>query len=324
MDRQDFFENPVYKGKTIDVTKYEALGNDFLILIDLKEESVFSPELAGFLCDRHLGIGADGLIRLSATDNPSRFKMTLRNADGTFAETSGNGLRCAALAVFFEGLLVPGDEKNAEGGITGAVAEIETPTNTAQANCTFINPDNLARAMVEISMGTVIVRSVKSPIKDTVAFEVNVGNPHLVICGEDFSSFDLAAIGKEQENNYSEGVNVEFLEVGNLTNPASSAPASFPMTVWERGVGLTQACGSGSVASAVAVAEISRLSQDTPATKDPGEDDSYIISNPGGDLNVRLRPLQDDKYFAYLHGPANFIARTQVLLPYGLTETVFA
>ncbi len=317
MPPQVFFENPAYAGKLINVTKYEALGNDFLVLIDPQEEAVFSPELAAFLCDRHLGVGADGLIRLSATNTADKFKMTLRNADGTLAETSGNGLRCAALAVFFEGLLSPEDNRENAGKILGATVEIETPTNTAQANCNFLNPGDLAHAMVEISMGTVSVLSAKSPIDNTEAFEVNVGNPHLVICGDDFSSYDLAKIGKEQEDAYEGGINVEFLEIGNRKKPTRD---SFPMTVWERGVGLTQACGSGSVASAVALAEMSHRIESAKETT--GEDGLYTISNPGGDLKIMLNPLPDGKYFARLYGPANFIAKTKVLLPAGITETV--
>ncbi len=289
------------------VTKYEALGNDFLIFFDDDEEKPFGEELAEFLCDRHFGLGADGVIRMSRAQKSRRFKMTLRNADGTLAETSGNGLRCAALAVFFEGI----EKTDTYNGEISGATEIEAADSIVGAFCHFPSADNIASAAIEVSMGEVKIAQTKSPIEDTVAFEVNVGNPHLVICGHGFEGLDLAKIGSQEEKARPEGINVEFLDLSDL---GAFPNAKFPMVVWERGVGFTKACGSGSVASAAAIGE-TLLQRDSQLS----EHFSYVIANPGGDLDIRLEPFTKGSYFAYLRGPANFIAEAEVLLPQRLT-----
>ncbi len=310
MSDRSFFTTLAEGRSVIKVTKYEALGNDFLILIDLEEELSFSEELAVFLCDRHLGLGADGLIRISAPDDLKTFKMTLRNADGSLAETSGNGLRCSALAVILE-VLPSASVHDGRAFPKGGEIKIslQTAVDILEASCHFPVENDATKIMAEISMGTVSVQAIESPIENTFAFKVNAGNPHLVICGDDFHALDLAKIGREQDSAYEEGTNVEFLEIGEA--PFSNRD-NFPMTVWERGVGLTRACGSGSVASAAALATLFRSKSTAVSIEIP---ETYVISNPGGDLRVRINYLEEGKYFTYLYGPAQFVAQADVVLP---------
>jgi diaminopimelate epimerase len=279
------------------------LRNGFLTFFDETEEQPFSAEIAEFLCDRHFGLGADGLIRMSRAQNGQKFKMTLRNADGTLAETSGNGLRCAALAVFVQGM----EKTDTYNGEISGATEIEAADITVEAFCRFLSVDDITSAEVEVSMGEVKITQVKSPVEGTTAFEANVGNPHLVICGNGFHGLDLAAIGAGEEKARPQGINVEFLDISNL---AAFPKAVFPMVVWERGVGFTKACGSGSVASAAAIGE-TLLGQNSQLS----ENFTYVIANPGGDLQVRLEPFTKSSYFTYLRGPANYIATADVLLP---------
>ena len=92
---------------SLSLTKYHGLGNDFLVLLDLQDRRPVDADLARFLCDRHRGVGADGLIRVTAGTDGADVTMQLRNADGGPAEMSGNGIRCLAQAVLDAGV-VPG------------------------------------------------------------------------------------------------------------------------------------------------------------------------------------------------------------------------
>jgi diaminopimelate epimerase len=88
--------------------KYDAAGNDFLLSVDWERAARFDASFALAVCDRHHGIGADGLIRISSSDSGASFRMDLFNADGSAAETSGNGVRCAVLCALDEGIVRPG------------------------------------------------------------------------------------------------------------------------------------------------------------------------------------------------------------------------
>src|SRR5665213_241600 len=90
------------KMTALTLLKYEGLGNDFLVLVDREREVQYDAQLARVLCDRHHGIGADGLLRISNPRHGGDLFMELRNGDGSVAETSGNGMRCAVLAAFHE------------------------------------------------------------------------------------------------------------------------------------------------------------------------------------------------------------------------------
>jgi diaminopimelate epimerase len=259
--------------------KYEGLGNDFLIVRDENRTTRFDQVLIRHLCNRHTGIGADGLIRLSQPINKGAVRMELRNADGSFAETSGNGLRCAALAARYF-------------GFTDADSfQIETEVSVASA--AFLSGSDNGNAEISVSMGQVTVSKTPSPIEGFAAYRANVGNPHLVLIGKDISAIDIADMGPKLEHSEPGGLNVEVIAPTDL-------PDDLDLVVWERGAGLTQACGSGSCAAAAA-AQLEGLTGHR-----------VVVHNPGGAVSVELTGTDQNAPFAALIGPARRIARIEI------------
>jgi diaminopimelate epimerase len=246
--------------RTLTLTKHHGLGNDFLVLIDAADEFGAEHEaLARALCDRHRGVGADGLIRLGPY-----LRMHLRNADGSRAEMSGNGIRCLAQAVVDHGLTAEELE-----------FEIETDAGTKWVRVGETSGDHVLTREVTVDMGP--ARIVASDAGTRA--EVDMGNPHLVLPDH---GQDLEALGHEHPD-----VNVELirLEANDLV-----------MRVHERGVGITQACGTGSCASAAAAQAWGWTGS------------AVTVQNPGGAVKVELK---DETVF--LTGPATFVARVDVL-----------
>jgi diaminopimelate epimerase len=262
---------------SLSLVKYEGSGNDFLIIIDRAGDAPFSPAIAKALCDRHRGLGADGLIRLSESETGESLCFELLNADGSVAETSGNGLRCAALAAVDSGLTV---------------------TNTFPLE-TLIGP-SIAKVgdrgglevLVKVTMGQAVVAEIPTPVGERRAFHVNTGNPHLVLLGERSDDLDLTTIGPSLEHAVEGGQNVEVAAV--------TARGQMTLAVWERGVGITQACGSGSVAAAAAAWSIDLL------------DNSVVVENPGGSLTVDLDGDDPENPAVALSGPARRIGEITI------------
>jgi len=261
----------------IEFVKYEAVGNDFLVLFDPGRTAPFSPGVVSALCDRHHGVGADGVLRLSGAEGDAVVAMELKNADGGDAETSGNGLRCAALAVVHAGLAT-----------TELV--IETVVGPARAQ---VRLAAAGQGEVTVEMGELTVRSVDSPLEGRAAYRVDVGNPHLVLVGATLDGVDLERLGPELETAVPGGQNVEIVAAG-------ADPGRIALRVWERGAGITEACGSGSVAAAAAC-RLMGLAGDT-----------VVVENPGGLLVVELAGEDPTRPVATLSGPARRVARVEV------------
>ena len=268
---------------TVRLAKYHGLGNDFLVsIVAAGEDAPDDAEhaaLARAACDRHRGIGADGLMVCTPTrDADADLVMRLRNADGSLAEMSGNGIRCFVHAALDAGMISPGIIRvHTDGGLRTVVAN---------------EPDGRGLVQVEVSMGTVeldavpIPESVRSRLGGRRAVSVSVGNPHLVV-DADIGSVDLARFGPEIEEWYLttelRGINVEIVE-------RSVDSGSLNMAVWERGVGITQACGTGAVATAAAA---NRWGMSGTHTK---------VVQPGGAAAVVLADGE-----ATLIGPSQFV-----------------
>ena len=253
---------------TLSLDKFEALGNDFLVLVDPDGSHEISPSLARALCDRHRGVGADGLIRL-ATQVSGNLSMELLNADGTAAETSGNGLRCAALAAF-------------RAGLSGRELVIET---LAGASRCVVQPGSTPEfAQVRVEMGAVRVCGETSPIASRKAWRVDVGNPHLVLIGAP-DGVAIGEIGPRLEWAVPDGQNVELVSARDRT--------TLDLEVYERGAGLTEACGSGSVAAAAAAWTAGLV------------ESRVVVANPGGELLVEL---EGEQPHAALTGPTRHVA----------------
>jgi diaminopimelate epimerase len=264
--------------KGLDLAKYEGVGNDFLVLIDDGSVAVPDGELTRALCHRHLGIGADGLLVIAKGPGKSEITMHLSNADGSFAETSGNGLRCAVLAARHHGL-VSGDEM--------------LVTTVAGSSLARITEWSGPSAQIRVEMGVAaVVQAPSSPIEGITAYAVDVGNPHLVLLGVSFPGIDLARVGPAWSGALAGGQNIELITPG-------PSPGSLSLVVYERGVGITDSCGTGSCAGAAVARAIGEVG------------DIVSVHNPGGVLVVELEGAAFSPNAA-LSGPARRIATCRI------------
>jgi diaminopimelate epimerase len=268
------------------VTKLQGLGNDFLVFLDRADTAVTAgvsepdAELARRLCHRRLGIGADGLIvsrrldGLGQSGDQARLTFRLWNADGSEAEMSGNGMRCLAHVALDEGWI---SEDQQVGVITPAGRREVTVRRSA-------SEPGLTWATVE--MGPVKIGGEESRCNvGHGQLLVDVGNPHLVVLGPDPETVDVRRLGPLLEATDPAGLNVEFVVLG-------PGPDTVTMRVWERGVGETEACGTGSVAAAAALHHWDRVGR------------AVTVHQPGGAAAVELR----SDGTATLAGPSRHIA----------------
>jgi diaminopimelate epimerase len=234
---------------TLELTKYQASGNDFLVVDELAR-SVGDLDVPA-LCDRWTGIGADGLIRVGrGTIAPYAFALT--NADGSPAEMSGNGMRCVAAWLRDRELVAHGD-----------AIDVETPAGTRHVWLTLegatvqMGGPNFTKAAIPMR-GPAWETFQEQPLdigdgRTLAATAVSMGNPHLVLFTEaDPERYHLEHIGPalEQHELFPERTNVEFARV--------TSESSIEVRVWERGVGETLSCGTGACAVAVAAHEAGR------------------------------------------------------------------
>jgi diaminopimelate epimerase len=219
------------------LTKHHGLGNDFLVLLDLAGHHPVTPELAVALCDRRTGLGADGLLQVTAGTGDADVTMRLLNADGSAAEMSGNGIRCLAQAVLQSQL--------ADGPVlrVATAAGLRTVTELSRAD---VHTQRFSVEMGQAKVGVDEPEWVDGPVLR--ATRVDVGNPHVVLQWGEAALPDrdaLIAIGGRIDGLTPGGANVE------IVRPASTA-GHIDMVVFERGVGPTMACGTGAVAVAAA------------------------------------------------------------------------
>jgi diaminopimelate epimerase len=236
----------------IELVKLHGLGNDFLVSL-----GAGCAELARSACDRHTGIGADGLVVGGRDADGLTFRLW--NADGSEAEMSGNGMRCLAHAALDAGWVPEGEP-----------FAVITPAGRREVTIRRHGPTT-TWAVVE--MGTVEVTAEHGGGCNVGngALLVDVGNPHLVVLGPDPRTIDVATMGAQLERSDPAGLNVEFVTLG-------PEPDSITMRVWERGVGETQACGTGSCAAAAALHHWGRVGR------------AVTVHQPGGAVAVELRP----------------------------------
>lgn len=267
----------------LELTKHHGLANDFLVALDEANGRAVRAdgELARRLCQRRTGIGADGLIRGAIPseedqDNGIDLVMHLFNADGSRAEMSGNGIRCLAQAFTrWQGR----DEARVVVRTDGGVREVVVRDGTAPVS------------VVTVAMGRAIAGPlVPGPLAEELTGRyrtLDLGNPHLVIEVADPASVDLPTEGAWLEQQFPGGVNVEFIAQG-------AEPGLLTMTVWERGAGVTQACGTGACAAAVAAHGWGLVGR------------RVRVQMPGGTAEVEV----GDEVF--LTGPAVFVASIEV------------
>jgi diaminopimelate epimerase len=250
--------------------KYEGLGNDFIV-VDAGEESVIGAERARRLCDRHFGIGADGvLLVLPPSSAGSRARMVVENADGSRPEMCGNGIRCVALH------LARRDGAN--------MISYGIDTDAGPLLCEVERDGDAGQVRVGMGHGRSLGEHELDFEGRQIPFAlVSMGNPHAVSFDEPNDAAHVDRLGPELSRALAGGSNLEIAR--------QTGPAQFDLVVWERGVGRTLACGTGAAATAVAAVLSGRAAYDTPLD----------IKLPGGTLEISVAR---DTLEVTMRGPA--------------------
>lgn len=299
-------------------SKMQATGNDFIIVNNLKNNFEYSFKLLSkFLCDRHFGVGADGVLILD-NGTKAKYRMRIFNQDGSEAEMCGNGIRCFAKYLY---------EKKI---IQDRIFDIETLAGVKEVKLTV---EGNTVVLVEVNMGVPTFDFEKIPVyydntKDTyeddiletiefeelsdkdlnnknfnnnelkikqfkskavevnkfIVYPVSIGNPHVVHFVDNVDEINIEKVGSLIENYkyFPNKTNVEFVQIKN--------EQTIKVRVWERGVGETLACGTGACASAI----ISNLYKSTKS--------ELTVELKGGNLKINY-----DGENVYLKGSAEFV-----------------
>lgn len=253
-------------------TKMHGLGNDYLYVYGEVPEDI--KELSIRLSDRHFGAGSDGMIYISPSD-VADFKMRIFNADGSEAKMCGNGIRCVGKYVYDKGY-------------------------TDKTHLTVETLSGIKRLDLQVRNGkvkSVIADMGRANVSESASLEVNgqtlsyvpvdVGNPHAVFFCGDVESVPLSSLGGKIERHaaFPGGVNAEFVQV--------LSPEKIRMRVWERGSGITMACGTGACASVAAA-----------IAKGYCEKNVWVsVVLDGGVLQIKI----DDDYNVLMQGPAETV-----------------
>lgn len=270
-------------------SKWHGLGNDFVIVNGFTEQITDYEAAAREVCDRHFGVGADGLV-LVLPSAVADFQMRIFNSDGSEAEMCGNVTRCVARYVYEQGLT-------------------DKTRLTIETKAGLIKPELLqadGETQVRVDMGEPRLVPTEIPVVDIpgnpivsapiqVAGQeyavtcVSMGNPHCVIFVNDMSQVPLAEVGPQLETAayFPRKINVEFVEVLDEERVR--------MRVWERGAGITMACGTGACATLVAAVLNAKTKRKATVVLDGGE----LIIEWGTDNHV------------YMTGPATEVFRGQ-------------
>ena len=286
-------------------TKMHGTGNDFIVVEGGPADADRTnwPEVARAACDRHFGVGADGILVIRPADDAA-LRMQIFNPDGSEAEMCGNGIRCVAKYAVERGLV-----QETAGG-NGAGLPIET-----LGGLMTVWPQNGgaggAIEAVRVGMGAPILEPGRIPVAvnapapvqnhlleiggvSLILSFVSMGNPHAIaFIDTPVADFPLETIGPMVENNplFPERMNFEIVNV--------RARDSMTVRVWERGAGLTMACGTGACATVVA-ARIAGL-----------VDDYVTVELPGGSLTIEWDGNTDNQ--VYMTGPATTVYAGQLL-----------
>jgi diaminopimelate epimerase len=282
---------------TLNFTKGHGTGNDFVLfsdpdgLVDLNASQIAS------ICDRHFGVGADGIIRAVrskhlpegvealAEDETAEWFMDYYNADGSVAEMCGNGIRVYVRYLIESGLVELPDGDTLAIGTRSGVRDV-------QRNLTGFQVD-LGRWALD--GGEPLVRARELPVARP-GLGIDVGNPHVVVAVADDSELDAADLSyiPHIEPQPEDGANVEFVVPRDPL--VKDGVGRIRMRVHERGSGETLSCGTGTAAAALAVRYWAG----------PGAPNMWRVDVPGGTVSVRMFPTEDGEHVA-LSGPAELV-----------------
>ena len=264
--------------------KMHGVGNDY-IFVDTAVNDVPDPVAASIAWSRpHMGIGSDGLVLIGRAEKPDAdFTMRIFNADGSEGLMCGNASRCIGKYVYERRLT----DKTCVRLLTASGIKVLKLAVNPDGTVDSVTVDMLAPALEDDSQFLLE----GEPLPDGVF--VSMGNPHYVIFVDDLDSVDVAAQGAvlERHQRFPERCNIEFAQV---------TPDGIRMRVWERGSGITMACGTGACATAVAAAVTGRSGRQSRVMMD------------GGTLEIEWRASDNH---VYLSGPATFVYEGDINLP---------
>jgi diaminopimelate epimerase len=281
--------------------KYQGLGNDFVLLDRRQSGADIDAAATQYLCDRRRGVGADGVLVLL----PSRtadVRLSIHNADGSLPEMCGNGLRCVAKHVL------------ETSGKKQAALSVETDAGVLTARARWrgaeveevevdMGPARLVAPQLPSSLSGAPMVAAPVPGTPFHGTAVSMGNPHLVLLDAPLEQAAVWGPPLEVSHGFPERTNVEFL---------AREASHLRVVVWERGVGLTLACGTGACAALVAATLAGWVAPDA----------YQKVALPGGVLRVRVSA---DFSAVTMVGPARFVFSTELeALPTEASEASFA
>jgi diaminopimelate epimerase len=281
--------------KKIEFYKMQGLGNDFVLMENFDQNSnLYESNFIRRICDRHFGIGADGVVLMEPSKNAD-LRMRFFNADGSKAGMCGNAIRCLARYVY---------EKNICRK-TEFIVETKAGLKKLKLSLKEDKVDS-----IEVDMGEpglqrknipmagnekdrVIEETIKILDKDMQVTCVSMDNPHTVIFGESFRDNEIEKVGQALQNHplFPQKTNVEFATIKNKSE--------VDMLVWERGVGRTMACGTGACAVTVAGVLTKRLAR------------KVQVNLTGGKLQIEWLKTNNR---VYMTGPATYVFRGEIEL----------
>ena len=282
---------------SIPFLKVQGAGNDFLLIDALGRNAHLSEidwsALAPRICDRHFGVGADGILIAQDTDIAAA-RMVIVNSDGSDGEMCGNGFRCfTKYLIERAGFRPHGDTLSIETGAGVLEAYVfDYSGDSVDIVTVDMGPAWLEPAEIPVrheGPGPVLDHPIEFPLGTFKVTCVSMGNPHAVwFTDEEVDDFPLTEIGPliETHPDFPRKTNFEIVNV--------LAPDHLKMRVWERGVGLTMACGTGACAAMVA-ARLRGLVEETAT-----------VSMPGGDVEIHWAGRDDPEATVFMTGSASF------------------
>ena len=292
-------------------TKMHGTGNDY-VYVDLSQEVVAEPaRLARLVSDRHRGIGSDGLILVEplGADDEAEIRMRMFNADGSEAEMCGNGIRCVTKFALDRGL-APGptlrvatgagvldiEAHHEDGEVVAATVDMghaDTTGASVDARIPGLEP-SASTIGIDLDLDRFLPEHadrLRALGVDPVCSLVSMGNPHIVLWCDRPESIDLSSVGRDIEHHdwFPQRINVHFVQV--------TAPDRVLMHTWERGSGVTLACGTGASAVCAAGALERRTAE------------AITARLPGGELELRH---DRDRGHVLMRGPAVEVFRGEL------------
>ena len=264
-------------------TKMQGIGNDY-VYVNCFEETVADPErVSEIISDRHFGIGADGLVLIMPSDKAD-FRMRMFNADGSEGNMCGNATRCIGKFVYDNHLT---DKTSITLETRSGIKKLTLYPENGKVKTVLVDMGKAVLKPADIPMNVSGDTFINKPItldgKEVFITAVSMGNPHAVTYVDDVDSLELEKIGPSFENHplFPERVNTEFIKILD--------ESTMQMRVWERGSGITMACGTGACATAVAAYLNHKAGRKSRVRMD------------GGDLQVHWNETDGH---VYMTGPA--------------------